>query len=163
MRQENSRIRNPVMKRALAELLIPSTTMKMGPGSETGMPDTIFWIPHGRPLFIEFKWEAWEPEPKQLYWHNILRELGYEVQVHNSVQEALTAIAVEVVAATLHAEGCKVPARAWRSNFDAGPRFAENLHYTRSFQFLKEAGGSEANARYRTVESVLSSMARRDC
>lgn len=163
MRQENKRIRDPAMKRALEELLVPSTTMKMGPGTETGLPDTIFWIPHGRPLLTEFKWEAWEPEPKQLYWHRIFRELGYEVQVHNNVNAALTAIAVEVVAAALHAKGCKIPLRAWRGNFDAGPRFAEDLHYTRSFQFLKEAGGGESDARYRTIESVLSSMASRDC
>jgi hypothetical protein len=162
LRQENKRVRDPTMKRALAELLVPSLTMKMGPGTETGIPDTIFWIPHGRPLLIEFKWDELEPEPKQLYWHGVFGDLQYEVQVHNSVQEALTAIAVEVVAATLHAEGCKIPLRAWRSNFDAGPRFAEDLHYTRSFQFLKEARGSETNARYRTIESVLSSMARRN-
>lgn len=135
----------------------------MGPGTETGLPDTIFWIPHGRPLLVEFKWQAWELEPKQEYWHKIFRDLQYEVQVHNDVNETLTAVAVEVVAATLYAEGCKVPLRAWRSNFDAGPRFAENLHYSRSFQFLKEAGGGEENARHRTVESVLSSMARRNC
>jgi hypothetical protein len=57
--------------------------------------------------------------------------------------------------------GCKIPLRAWRSNFDAGPRFEENLHYTRSFQFLKEAGCGTQDARYRTIESVLSSVARR--
>jgi hypothetical protein len=96
------------------------------------------------------------------YWHRFSEDLGYDVQVHNNVEEALTAIAVEVVAATLHAAGGKIPLRAWRSNPYAGSRFAENLHYTRSFQFLKEAGRGEKDARYRTIESVLSSVARRD-
>src|SRR5258708_21841729 len=140
MRQENSRIRNPVMKRALAELLVPSTTMKMGPGTETGLPDTIFWIPHGRPLLIEFKWGPSNPEPKQLYWHQIFRDLQYEVQVHNSVDEALTAIAVEVVAAALYAARGEISIGAWRRNPYAGSGPAENLHYTRSIQFLEKAG-----------------------
>jgi hypothetical protein len=161
MRQEKSRVESPVVKRALEELLVPSIPLKLVAGSDTGRPDQLFLIPHGRPLFIEFKWEAWTPEPKQLYWHEIFRGLDYDVQVHNNVEEALTAIAVEVVAATLYATGCKIPLRAWRSNFDAGPRFEENLHYTRSFQFLKEAGCGTQDARYRTIESVLSSVARR--
>jgi len=162
MRQEKARIESPVVKKALETLLVPSIPIKLVAGSDTGRPDDLFLIPYGQPLFIEFKWQAWEPEPKQEYWHQILESLGYVVQVHNNVEEALTAIAVEVVAATLYAEGCKIPLRAWRSNFDAGPRFEENLHYSRSFQFLKEARGGETDARYRTIESVLSSMARRN-
>jgi len=151
----------PTCTRALKELLVPSIPLKLVRGSETGRPDDLFLIPHGQPLFMEFKWGALLPDPKQEYWHGILKDLGYEVQVHNNVEQALTAIAVEVVAAALHAEGCKVPIRAWRGNFDAGPRIAENLHYTRSFQFLKETQGGEENARHRTIESVLSSLARR--
>lgn len=162
LRQEKTRVENPVVKKALEILLVPSIPLKLERGSDTGRPDQLFLIPHGRPLFIEFKWEGLDPDPKQLYWHRILEDLGYDVQVHNNVDEALTAIAVEVVAAALHAAGSKIPLRAWRSNFDAGPRIEEDLHYTRSFQFLKEAAGSEENARYRAIESVLSSMARRD-
>jgi hypothetical protein len=161
MRQEKARIENPVVSRALNELCVPSIPLKLTRGSETGRPDDLFLIPGGRPLFIEFKWGELAPDPKQEYWHGILKDLSYDVQVHNSVEQALAAIAVEVVAAALHEEGCKIPLRAWRSNFDAGPRLEKNLHYTRSVQFLKEARGGEQNARHSAIESVLSSLARR--
>ena len=162
MRQERLRIELPTAARALQELLVPSIPLKLVRGSDTGRPDDLFLIPGGRPLFIEFKWGVWELEPKQEYWHRIFEELSYDVQVHNNVDEALAAIAVEVVAATLHAARGEVSARAWSRNPYARSRFAENLHYTRSIQFLEEAGRGSQDARDRTVESVLSSLARRD-
>ncbi len=163
MRQEKLRIELPTVKRALHELLIPSIPLKLVRGSDTGRPDDLFLIPHGRPLFIEFKWGDEEPEPKQLYWQDeVLGKLGYDVQVHNNVEQALEAIAVEVVAAALHAEGGQVLARARRRDFNARSRPAEDLHYARSFQFLEEAGRRDPNARDRTLKGVLSSLARRD-
>lgn len=161
MRQEKLRIELPTCARALKELLVPSIPLKLVRGSETGRPDDLFLIPHGRPLFIEFKWEAMELEPKQEYWKKILEDLGYDVQAHNSVEEALRAIAVEVVAAALYEARSEVPVRAWRSNPYARSWLTENLHYARSIQFLEEAGRGEKDARDRTVESVLSSLARR--
>lgn len=162
MRQEKLRIELPTATRALKELLVPSIPLKLVRGSETGRPDDLFLIPGGRPLFIEFKWEAMQLEPKQEYWHKILEDLGYDVQVHNNVEQALAAIAVEVVAAALHAARGEVSARAWSRNPYARSRFAENLHYTRSIQFLEKAAGGAQDARDRTVEGVLSSLARRD-
>lgn len=162
MRRERTRLENPVVKRALEELLVPSIPLKLTRGSETGRPDDLFLIPFGRPLFIEFKWEAWELEPKQDYWHRILEDLGYDVQVHNNVEEALFAIAVEVVAAAVHAAGGKVSARTWRCDPDARSRLAQNLHYARSFQFLEKATSGDEDARNSAFESVLSSLARRD-
>lgn len=162
MRQEKSRIESPVVKRALTELLVPSIPIKLVAGSETGRPDDLFLIPYGKPLFIEFKWGEFKSEPKQEYWHGILRNLGYDVQVHNNVEQALTAIAVEVVAATLHAEGGQILARARRGDFNARSRSEEDLHYTSSIQFLEKAGRRSKDARDSTVKSVLSSLARRD-
>jgi hypothetical protein len=161
MRQENSKVRNPTVKRALEELLVPSIVMQMGRGAETGRPDTLFLIPHGRPLLIEFKWGVFKLEPKQEYWHRILMELGYDVQVHNDVNKALTAVAIEVVAAALHAARGEISARAWSRNPYARSRLEEDVHYTRSIQFLEEAGRGEKDARDRTVKSVLSSLASR--
>ena len=160
-RQEKSRIEDPVVDRALKELLVPSIPLKLLPGSETGRPDDIFLIPHGRPLFIEFKWGAWSPTPKQIYWHQILRELGYDVQVHNNVGEALEAIALKVVTAALHAEGCEIPpgTRCW--DIDVRPRLKKDLHYSRSVQFLKEAGRRKENAGNRTLKGLPPSLARR--
>lgn len=161
MRQEKSRIEGPVVKRALAELLVPSVPLKLVAGSETGRPDDLFLIPEGRPLFIEFKWGELTPDPKQVYWHGILESLGYDVQVHNNVEQALAAIAVEVVAAALYAARGEIPLGAWSRNPYAGSRLEENLHYTRSIQFLEKAGRGEPDARDRTVKGVLSSLARR--
>lgn len=163
MRREKLRIELPTVKKALHELLIPSIPLKLVRGSETGRPDDLFLIPHGRPLFIEFKWGELQPEPKQAYWHGILRNLGYDVQVHNNVEDALAAIAVEVVAAALYAARSEISARAWGRNLDVRSGPSEDEHYTRSFQFLKEAGRFQPNARDSTVKSVLSSVARRDC
>jgi hypothetical protein len=161
MRREKLRIELPTATRALKELLVPSIPLKLTRGSETGRPDDLFLIPHGRPLFIEFKWEAMELEPKQEYWRKILEDLGYDVQTHNNVERALAAIAVEVVAAALHAAGSQVSLGAWGRNPYARSRLTENLHYARSIQFLEEAGRGVKDARDSTVESVLSSVARR--
>lgn len=163
MRQEKLKIELPTVNRALHELLIPSIPLKLVRGSETGRPDDLFLIPYGRGLFIEFKWGEEEPSPKQIYWRDeILGKLGYDVQIHNNVQLALEAIAVEVVAASLHAEGGEILARARRGDFDARSRFAEDLHYARSFQFLEKAARSSADAGDRTAKGVLSGLARRD-
>lgn len=158
--QENAKVRNPTVMRALHELYVPAILMVMARSVETGYPDTGFLIPGGRPLFIEFKWGEKTPDPKQEYWHKIFRDLGYDVEVHNNVDEALTAIAFKVVAAALHAAGGKVFARAWRGNLDAGPRITKNEHYTRSIQFLKEKGYSETAACYSAAQSCSSGLAR---
>jgi hypothetical protein len=154
-RQEKKRIEDPTVKRALHELLVPSIPLKLAAGSETGRPDQVFLIPHGKPLFIEFKWGELLPDPKQEYWHDVLRKLGYEVQVHNSVELALTAIALKVVAAAIHAEGAKVSPRTQRGRAFLRPRTAKDLHYVRSLQFLKERGYSEQNACDRAIEGSL--------
>lgn len=82
-----------VCKRALEELGVPNLPVKLVAGATTGWPDRIFLLPGGRPLFIEMK----DPEkgvvsPKQHLIHKMLRDLGYEVQVHDNEQEAVTAI-----------------------------------------------------------------------
>lgn len=159
LRREKARVENPTVKRALNELLVPSIPLKLARGSETGRPDDLFLIPGGKPFFIEFKWGAFEPEPKQEYWHGVLESLGYDVEVHNSVEEALTAIALKVVAATLYEEGGEIFARARRGDPHARSRLAENLHYTRSIQFLEKAGCSEKDACDRALKGVLSRVA----
>lgn len=161
MRREKSLIEIPTVKRALHELLIPSIPLKLIRGSDTGRPDDLFFIPHGRPLLIEFKWGDLQPEPKQEYWHKILKDLGYDVQIHNNVDEALTAIAVEVVAAALHEAGRKVSLGTWCRDPHVRSGTSKDIHYTRSLQFLEEAGRRSKDAGDRAFKSVLSSVARR--
>lgn len=158
-RQEKSRIENPVVSKALNLLGVPSIPLKLVAGSDTGRPDDLFLIPYGRPLFIEFKWGENVPEPKQLYWHKVFRDLGYDVEVHNNVDEALTSIALKVVAAALYATRREVPPRTWRGDPHARSWAKKDLHYTRSIQFLEEKGCSEEDAGYRALESRASSLA----
>lgn len=77
-------------ERALRELGVRS--LKLNVTGSTGWPDRLFFIPGGRPLFIEFKRPGEEPGPKQLHIHAWLRHIKYEVQVHDTVEGAFQAI-----------------------------------------------------------------------
>ena len=46
-----------------------------------GWPDRCFWLPDGRPLFIEFKRSGLVPTPLQAHTHEQLRAIGYRVEV----------------------------------------------------------------------------------
>lgn len=46
-----------------------------------GWPDRCFWLPNGRPLFIEFKRLGERPTPLQAHIHEQLRAAGYRVEV----------------------------------------------------------------------------------
>jgi prefoldin subunit 5 len=59
---------------------------------QTGWPDRQFMIPGGKPLFIEFKRPGEVPRPLQLFIHDQLRKLGYQVEVHTDADEALKSI-----------------------------------------------------------------------
>jgi hypothetical protein len=159
-RSENAKVRDPTMAKALQVLLVPSLVLAMSRSVETGHPDTMFLIPGGRPLLIEFKDGDLRPSPKQQYWHEIYRKLGYDVEVHNCVQGAIEAIALKVVAASLHAASCEISAGTWRCHLNARSRLKKDEHYSRSIQLLEEAGYSEQDARDRAAESVLPRLAR---
>lgn len=62
----------------------------------TGYPDRLYFVPGGRPLFIEHKRGDAQPTERQLLIHARLRHAGYEVQVHNSRAAALAAVAAAV-------------------------------------------------------------------
>lgn len=78
----------------------------------TGYPDRIFWLPGGCPFMIEFKRPGEEPEPKQLYIHDQLRELGYQVEVHDNAVRAFQAVTEAVATSCLSKESRQVLARA---------------------------------------------------
>lgn len=92
MRREREEIEKPTQRRALLELLVPCIPLKLIEGSETGWPDTMYLIPGGKPLFHEYKWPGQKPEPKQVYMHTLLRNLGYDVEIHDNVEKAIAAI-----------------------------------------------------------------------
>lgn len=57
-----------------------------------GWPDRLFLIPHAAPLFIEFKAPGEAPRKLQKHIHTLIKELGYNVQVHDNEQNAIEAI-----------------------------------------------------------------------
>lgn len=108
-----SKIERDVARDALVKEGVPNLKM-LHIGGETGWPDRCFFIPGGVPLLIEFKKPGRKnaTEPRQDYVHDVLRELGYAVQVHDNYQDALSSIrAAKVEAARLSKARNKVHAR----------------------------------------------------
>ena len=68
--------------------------LKLNLRGNAGWPDRVFWVPGGRPLLVEFKRPGEEPRARQQLVHMMLRDLGYEVQVHDDKRVALEAVRV---------------------------------------------------------------------
>lgn len=79
---------------------------------DTGYPDRIFWVPGGRPVLIEFKRLGEEPTPKQKYIHDQLKQLDYQVEVHDNAIRAFSTIIEAVATTRLSKKGRKILARA---------------------------------------------------
>lgn len=75
--------------------------LKLNVQGSVGWPDRMFLVPGGRPLFIEFKRPGAKPRAVQMHIHDRLRELGYQVEVHDDIGEAVKSIARAVEAAGL--------------------------------------------------------------
>jgi hypothetical protein len=90
------KIERKVCKTVLDVLGVASC--KLTTPGKAGYPDRMFFIPGGRPLFIEFKRPGETPEPLQVLIHHMLRALGYDVEVHDDHDSAVSA-----VRAALHA------------------------------------------------------------
>jgi hypothetical protein len=73
-------------------------------GGETGWPDRQYFIPGGRSLLIEYKEVGEEPTPKQVYIHDMLKGLGYDVIWCDTEAEALAAIRARVEASRISKE-----------------------------------------------------------
>jgi hypothetical protein len=89
--------------RVTNELGVPSKKFVV-PG-DNGWPDRIFLIPGGRPFFIEFKVPGGTPTPKQLFIHDWLRRLGYDIEVHDNADRAFEAVRDRLDAARLPKKG----------------------------------------------------------
>jgi hypothetical protein len=81
-------------------------------------PDRQFFIPGGKPLFIEFKRLGEVATPPQQLIHKALRYHGYKVEVHDNRRTALCAVYAACTealgAAPVSEEGGEVSARARR-------------------------------------------------
>lgn len=98
-RREEKRIEANVWDRALKELHVPSVGLKLLLGAQTGWPDRLFFVGNDKVKIIEFKDPNGELEPKQIYIIDMLKGLGYDVEVHDNREEAFAAIAKAVQAA----------------------------------------------------------------
>lgn len=74
----------------------------------TGYPDRIFWVPGGKPVLIEFKRPGEEPSEIQEYIGDLLRRLGYQVEVCDNVDDAIKIIIKALEAALISEEGRKI-------------------------------------------------------
>lgn len=79
---------------------------------DNGFPDRVFWLPGGKPFLIEFKRPGEKARPKQLYIHNKLRNLGYQVEVHDNAIDAFEAVIKALESTRLSEEGRQVLDRA---------------------------------------------------
>lgn len=91
-RKAEKQIETDVCDRALKELRVPNVGLKLLLGANTGWPDRQFFVGHDRVLLIEFKDPDGELGPKQVYMIEMLKGLGYDVQVHDNREEAFAAI-----------------------------------------------------------------------
>ena len=87
-------------------------SLKLNVKANTGYPDRVFWIPGGKPLFIEFKTPDGELSEKQKYHIDRLRKDGYNVEVCDNAIDALYAAIKAVEAADLSEDGRQILARA---------------------------------------------------
>jgi len=91
-----SSIERDACARIEEELRVPNIKIKI-----RSWPDRLFLIPGGRPFMIEFK----RPGPgndareDQKNIHRLLRKLGYEVEVHDKLEEAYEAVRRRLVRA----------------------------------------------------------------
>lgn len=105
---------------ALEELGV--TNVKMKAAGFNGYPDRQFFIPGGRPLFIEFKRPGEPLDPLQVIIINRLRYYGYQVEVADSVEEAIDFIKGALDTARLSKESREILARARSGGAISRPR-----------------------------------------
>jgi hypothetical protein len=75
-----------------------------GPGAEVGWPDDMFFLPEGHLFMIEFKRPGAKASKLQEHRIRDLQRLGYDVEVHDSADQAREAIARRMAAVGRSAE-----------------------------------------------------------
>lgn len=71
-------------------------SVKLETPGHTGWPDRLF-VMQSPPFTIEFKQAGEAPRPKQVYIHKMLRSMGWEVEVHDTVQGAVDAVRAALI------------------------------------------------------------------
>ena len=107
---------NPIEQSAVKEVWeqLGIKGSKLVVKGETGYPDRIFWLPNGKPFLVEYKRPGEDPRPKQEHIHNELKQLGYDVEVHDDPATTLQACINRLETAQLPKESREVLTRARR-------------------------------------------------
>lgn len=99
---------------------------KLKVDGERAYPDRVFWLPGGKPLFIEFK-RPGEPlrknQQKKCEW---LRQLGYSVKVFDNVADAYEAICQAVASQVTSQKSRQIFDRARARGAVLRSRFGKN-------------------------------------
>lgn len=74
--------------------------LKLNLQGRRGWPDRLILWEGGNFLFIEFKRPGEAPRKLQLYIHQLLRDIGFEVQVHDDADIALRDVQAKIRATT---------------------------------------------------------------
>ena len=80
------------------ELGVPIYFLKLNVLGMRGWPDRLLFWPYGNLMFIEFKRPGEEPRKLQQWIHKNLRDIGFEVQVHDDAARALESIKAYILA-----------------------------------------------------------------
>jgi hypothetical protein len=145
VRQLESKAEHDTKERAQMELGVECIKLKA-----RSWPDKMFMIPGGRPFLIEFKRknEVLRKNQQLKVWR--LEKLGYDVEVHDSTEEAVEAIRIRVLeAAQVPRKGSKVCALESSNSVASRSRNGQNSDFIRRVQGVEEqrriqgsAGGS---------------------
>ena len=100
--------------------------VKLAMPGDTGWADRMFMMPGGKPFLIEFKQPGEFLEPKQLFYFNKLRKMGYDIEAHDHAGRAFVAVARAVDPSHLSEAGCKVLADTRRRWLAPRPWFGED-------------------------------------
>ena len=117
---ESSSVEDPLCRRALEELGVPS--LKLNVRGNRAYPDRLFFVPGGRPTLIELKRAGDEPRPLQLHVMDMLRRFGYDVAWFDDESAAFLHLAGAVEAARRAEEDDEVSDRTRRRLDPRRPR-----------------------------------------
>lgn len=148
MSTPESKVRDPTVKWAKAQGILHQR-MSFRIGVKQAWPDDVFLLPHGRPLFIEFKRPDGHPTDLQLQRMKDLNELGYDAIWTDNKDAACHALALALERSALYGASVTIFTGPLRGGFTAKARRTEDLNNLRrvSEAEIRRARGDDAGNR----------------
>ena len=122
--------------------------------------DRWIFLPNGHLFVIELKRRGGRLSPRQSLEIRELRELGYDIEVHDDAEEAIQAIRDRLEAARLSKEGDKVRAAKLLRGSVLRSWIREDKYQPRRREDLEERRAAELCARRSALESMLLRLAK---